>query len=136
MRHVRGPPSSSNIVRALNTFGSTGTGLNSVGAGGGKWVTTSGNSTPAQSQPSSPMRKEPSPFLFPSSTENSAFQQPALDQGRDSFLSQKMQRIMLDRVQVGKHSFSFGNVPCFYFIYVGKKSLLINLLGIQGCILF
>uniref|UniRef100_A0A1B6DIZ6 Hamartin n=1 Tax=Clastoptera arizonana TaxID=38151 RepID=A0A1B6DIZ6_9HEMI len=100
-RHVRGPPSSSNIVRALNNFGSTGTGLNSIGAGGGKWVSTSGNSTPVHSQPSSPMKKESSPFLYPTSTDHSAFQQIGLDGGRDSLPSQKMlDRIMLDRVQM------------------------------------
>lgn len=97
---VRGPPPSSNIARALNTFGSSGTGSSSGGLGNGKWGTTSGSSTPTHSQPSSPMKKEASPFRFPpSATEPPAFQQLSTEQRRDSLFSQKMQRIYLERAQ-------------------------------------
>ncbi|XP_054274204.1 hamartin [Macrosteles quadrilineatus] len=74
---VRAPPSNSNVPRALNTI----------------------TSSPSHSQPSSPMKKELSPFRFPSNSETSAFHQPH-DLRRDSLLSQKMQRIVSDRNQL------------------------------------
>lgn len=93
---VRGPPPSSNIARALNTFGS-----GSGGLGNGKRGTTSGSTTPTHSQPSSPMKKEASPFRFPPSAAEPS--QLPTDQRRDSLFSQKMQRICLERTQVCQH---------------------------------
>ncbi|XP_023715009.1 hamartin isoform X2 [Cryptotermes secundus] len=99
MRHLgRHPPVNSSVARALTSFSSS------------KWAgVTSGSSTPAQSQPSSPMKKEPSPFRFPpegSNSSKSAFEQPQRDsmpsafERRDSLFSQKIQRIQQDRIQV------------------------------------
>lgn len=99
MRHLgRHPPVNSGVARALTSFSSS------------KWAgVTSGSSTPAQSQPSSPMKKEPSPFRFPpegSNSSKSAFEQPQRDsmpsafERRDSLFSQKIQRIQQDRIQV------------------------------------
>lgn len=94
----RVPQLNSSVVRALNSFSSS------------KWGgVTSGSSTPNQSQPSSPMKKEPSPFRFPSESNNSsksAFEQPRRDsipstlERRDSLFSQKIQRVHQDRIQV------------------------------------
>jgi hypothetical protein len=99
MRHLgRQPPGNSSVSRALTSFGSS------------KWAgVTSGSSTPTQSQPSSPMKKEPSPFRFPpegNSSSKSAFEQPRRDsvpsafERRDSLFSQKIQRVQQDRIQV------------------------------------
>ncbi|KAJ9597282.1 hypothetical protein L9F63_011853, partial [Diploptera punctata] len=99
LRHMgRVPQLNSSVARALNSFGSS------------KWGgVTSGSSTPTQSQPSSPMKKEPSPFRFPSEGSNSsksAFEQPRRDsipsafERRDSLFSQKIQRVQQDRIQV------------------------------------
>lgn len=99
VRHLgRPPPVNSTVPRALTTFSTS------------KWAgVTSGSSTPTQSQPSSPMKKEPSPFRFPpegNSSSKSAFEQPRRDsipsafERRDSLLSQKMQRMQQDRIQV------------------------------------
>lgn len=94
----RHPPVNSGVARALTSFSSS------------KWGgMTSGSSTPTQSQPSSPMKKEPSPFRFPpegSNSSKSAFEQPQRDsvpstfERRDSLFSQKIQRMQQDRIQV------------------------------------
>ncbi|PSN42592.1 hypothetical protein C0J52_08706 [Blattella germanica] len=99
LRHMaRVPQLNSSVARALNSFSSS------------KWGgVTSGSSTPTQSQPSSPMKKEPSPFRFPpdgSNSSKSAFEQPRRDslhsilERRDSLFSQKIQRVHQDRIQV------------------------------------
>ncbi|XP_069705375.1 hamartin isoform X3 [Periplaneta americana] len=102
MRHLgRQPPVNSSVARALGSFS------------GSKWTgVTSGSSTPTQSQPSSPMKKEPSPFRFPpegsSNSSKSAFDQPRRDsipsafERRDSLFSQKIQRVHQDRIQVSE----------------------------------
>lgn len=115
MRHlVRQPPVNSSVARALTSFSSS------------KWAgVTSGSSTPTQSQPSSPMKKEASPFRFPpesSSSSKSAFEQPRRDsipsafERRDSLFSQKIQRVHQDRIQV---------TNLFYLLFVIKYSQLI-----------
>ncbi|KAK7868192.1 hypothetical protein R5R35_003057 [Gryllus longicercus] len=83
IRHLtpRHPPVTSSAVRALTTFSS------------GKWQgITSGSSTP-QSQPSSPMKKELSPFRFP---DNTAFEQPRRD-SVSSVIAQKLNNVHMDR---------------------------------------
>lgn len=98
-RHLgRHPPVNSSVARALTTFSST------------KWAgVTSGSATPTQSQPSSPMKKELSPFRFPaegSSSSKSAFERPRRDsipsafERRDSLSAQLIQRLQQDRIQV------------------------------------
>jgi hypothetical protein len=98
-RHLgRHPPVNSSVARALTSFSSS------------KWAgVTSGSSTPTHSQPSSPMKKELSPFRFPaegSSSSKSAFERPRRDsiasafERRDSLSSQKIQRLQQDRIQV------------------------------------
>lgn len=98
-RHLgRHPPVNSSVARALTSFSSS------------KWAgVTSGSSTPTHSQPSSPMKKELSPFRFPaegSSSSKSAFERPRRDsipsafERRDSLSAQKIQRLQQDRIQV------------------------------------
>ncbi|RZF49211.1 hypothetical protein LSTR_LSTR010941 [Laodelphax striatellus] len=88
IRHSgRGPPPiGSTVVRALNTS-----------------LAGAGHSSPVSSQPSSPMRKEPLPYRFP--TDNvSAFQQPvksSIDLKKESaFITQKMQKVLMERNQL------------------------------------
>ncbi|XP_075228593.1 tuberous sclerosis 1 protein hamartin isoform X1 [Lycorma delicatula] len=97
---TRCPPSvGSSVVRALNST----------------LVGPTGGSSPMHSQPSSPMKKEVSPFRFPPDN-CSAFQQlprnistctnsnqyDQIQARRDSFLSQRVQRIVLERIQVSE----------------------------------
>ncbi|GLV45534.1 Tsc1 [Carabus blaptoides fortunei] len=91
------PPVTSNVARALTTLNST------------KWSSlgASTGSTPSHSQPSSPMRKEPSPFRFP--TEGSAFETQQQSSHRKEILTatqskvnQKLFRIMQERTQVNE----------------------------------
>lgn len=89
----RAPPTNSSVVRALNSFGSS------------KWQgLTSNHSTPVQSQPSSPMRKEYSPFYFPSDTpsafENVRDSLSSTYEHRDPIIAQKLLRIQQERMQV------------------------------------
>lgn len=78
-------PSSSRVAKALNTFAPR------------NWSVGSGTTTPTHSQPSSPMRKEASPFNFPSDGRPaSAFSLPK----RDLYATQKLQRLIQDRNQV------------------------------------
>lgn len=80
----RVPPINSSAVRALG--GSTVT---------PRWPSLpSGTSTPSNSQPSSPMRKDPSPFKFP---QDSTFE---LNRRQNAAVSQKITRLIEDRSQV------------------------------------
>jgi len=122
-RHLgRHPPVNSSVARALTSFS------------GPKWTgVTSGSATPTQSQPSSPMKKELSPFRFPaegSSSSKSAFERPRRDsipsafERRDSLSAQLIQRLQQDRIQVTTLLCSFNSsvllelvcceIQCFY----------------------
>ncbi|XP_022201309.2 hamartin [Nilaparvata lugens] len=100
IRHSTGrgvPPIGSTVVRALNT---------SLGAG---------YSSPVSSQPSSPMRKDPQPYRFPTESV-SAFQQPlkttSIDLKKDSaFITQKMQKVLLERSQLNESREKGSPVP-------------------------
>lgn len=87
-------PVSSTTVRALTSLNSS------------KWpgLTASTGSTPSHSQPSSPMRKEPSPFRFP--TEGSAFEvSPSAmgnRSGREPPAFTKLMRVVQERSQVNE----------------------------------
>ncbi|XP_018331114.1 hamartin isoform X2 [Agrilus planipennis] len=78
MRHTASLPQNSNVVRALNSFG---TKTRSMG---------SSSTTPSHSQPSSPMRKETSPFNFDG--RHSAFGHPKKDHA-----VMKVQKLMHER---------------------------------------
>ncbi|XP_049814163.1 hamartin [Schistocerca nitens] len=92
VRHLVGrtPPANSNVVRALNPHGSA------------RWQSlASNNTTPSQSQPSSPMRKETSPFRFPSDSvsENRDIISSSYEH-RNTIFSQKLiSRIHQERMQ-------------------------------------
>lgn len=117
VRHLgRHPPVNSGVARALTSFSSS------------KWTgVTSGGSTPTQSQPSSPMKKEPSPFRFPpegSSSSKSAFEQPHRDsipsafERRDSLFSQKIQRMQQDRMQVTGLLYKINNYVLLFPLFI------------------
>lgn len=117
IRHLgRHPPVNSSVARALTSFSSS------------KWAgVTSGSSTPTQSQPSSPMKKEPSPFRFPpegSNSSKSAFEQPQRDsmpsafERRDSLFSQKIQRMQQDRIQVTGLLCKISNYILLHLFYL------------------
>lgn len=72
---IRSPHVGSSVVRGLTSFPKN----------------RSANTTPTHSQPSSPMRKEVSPFHFPSSGSGAV--------KRDSFINQKLQKLLYERSQ-------------------------------------
>ncbi|KAB0797056.1 hypothetical protein PPYR_11117 [Photinus pyralis] len=74
-------PHASTAVRALSNLGSR------------NWSIGSTSSTPGHSQPSSPMRKDVSPFSFPTETRLSAFGVPK----KETYTSQKIQKLVQDR---------------------------------------
>ncbi|XP_066991586.2 hamartin isoform X2 [Anabrus simplex] len=98
-------PINSQAVRALNSFGC------------GKWQGnfTSGSSTPCHSQPSSPMKKESSPFSFTGDNSISAFEQPRRDSTsetrRDIIATQKLQMVQRDIMQVNSEMQSSAERP-------------------------
>ncbi|KAJ8943931.1 hypothetical protein NQ314_009595 [Rhamnusium bicolor] len=84
--HTRSQPLNSNIARALTSF-------NKSRSSGSQ------TTTPTHSQPSSPMRKEISPFNFSSESKSgSAFVKPK----RDSVSNQKLTKLILERSQVAE----------------------------------
>lgn len=90
------PPVNSAVARALNSLGS--------GPVAHKWPSLpSGTSTPTSSQPSSPMKKDASPFKFP--TDNSAFE---LSVKRPAAVSQKIAKVLEDRTLAAA---AYQNVP-------------------------
>ncbi|KAG8232141.1 hypothetical protein J437_LFUL012151 [Ladona fulva] len=79
------PLLNSGVARALNTLG--------------KWPQPpSGGPTPSHSQPSSPMKKEPSPFRFPEGSAGSNSSHIIADR-RDSLFSQKIQRVRIEQLE-------------------------------------
>ncbi|XP_044767180.1 hamartin isoform X1 [Coccinella septempunctata] len=72
---IRSPHVGSSVVRGLTSFAKN----------------RSANTTPTHSQPSSPMRKEVSPFHFPSSSSGAV--------KRESFINQKLQKLLYERSQ-------------------------------------
>lgn len=82
LRHVpRVTPINSSVVRALNTFSTTERPrFRQAGSG----------TTPCHSEPSSPMKKEPSPFIFPGDS-SSAFHQPIFFKKMDRMISERTQ---------------------------------------------
>lgn len=92
---TRQVPQSSMAARALTSFNSR------------SRQSASGFVTPTNSQPSSPMRKDPSPFSFPPTDGKhcSAFGNPK----RENLTSQKVQRMLQDRnQQVSENNFLFS----------------------------
>lgn len=88
---VRAPPINSAVARALTNLG----GAHQSVVGGGipvRWPSLPSGATTPSSQPSSPMRKEPSPFKFPH--ESSAFE---LSRRHNTGVSQKIARLLEDR---------------------------------------
>lgn len=77
------PLGSTKAVKALNNFGTK------------SCSGPSGSNTPTHSQPSSPLRKDSSPFTFPVDPKGTAFYYPR----KDSYAQQKLQRVMLERQQ-------------------------------------
>ncbi|KAJ8924577.1 hypothetical protein NQ315_000726 [Exocentrus adspersus] len=84
-RSARSQPLNANFARALTSFSKTRSG--------------SQNTTPTHSQPSSPMRKEHSPFSF-SSESKSAFRKIK----REIVSSQKLNKLILERAQISESS--------------------------------
>ena len=82
----RSPPVNSTVVRALNNLG-------------GARPRSSTSSTPSQSQPSSPMKKEISPFRFP---ENHDFSNELTlgERRKESVVAQRINSIFQDRLNV------------------------------------
>lgn len=85
----RGPPLNSTVVRALNMSGNR--------------PRSSTSSTPSQSQPSSPMRKEISPFRFPEGHENNA-ESSFHEKRKESILTQKVSGMIQDNLNVAAHA--------------------------------
>lgn len=79
----RAPPVSSNVVRPLNLSGGR--------------TRSSTSSTPSQSQPSSPMKKEISPFRFPEGHENSA-ETSLYERRKESIITQKVSGLIQDNL--------------------------------------
>lgn len=85
----RPPPVNSTVARALNNF--TGT-----------WSRSSTSSTPSQSQPSSPMKKEISPFRFPEGhqTLEPTSETSSSDKRKESIFVQRINSIFQDRLSI------------------------------------
>lgn len=89
----------SNASRAITSFGKT-------------WSSQSGLGTPSNSQPSSPMRKDSTPFTFPvfeAKPHSSAFGYPK----KDSSSAQKIQKLLQerDRIQISSDDKKVSLVP-------------------------
>nr|XP_018900314.1 PREDICTED: hamartin isoform X1 [Bemisia tabaci]XP_018900315.1 PREDICTED: hamartin isoform X1 [Bemisia tabaci]XP_018900316.1 PREDICTED: hamartin isoform X1 [Bemisia tabaci] len=99
LRHVpRVTPINSSVVRALNTFSTTERPrFRQAGSG----------TTPCHSEPSSPMKKEPSPFIFPGDS-SSAFHQPIFFKKMDRMISERTQAIA-ETDDLQKQGFNLGS---------------------------
>lgn len=110
---ARSQPINSNIARALTSFSKN-------------RPSGSQNTTPTHSQPSSPMRKESSPFSFTSESK-SAFRKIK----RESVCNQKINKLISERSQVciyndyqEKASLIYiCYIICYYYIYKFKELL-------------
>lgn len=85
----RPPPVNSTVVRALNNLG-------------GARPRGSTSSTPSQSQPSSPMKKEVSPFRFPENHPLSDLNNEltTLERRKESIVAQRINSIFQDRLNI------------------------------------
>ncbi|KAK5642961.1 hypothetical protein RI129_009128 [Pyrocoelia pectoralis] len=84
IRASRSQLSHTSAVRALSNLGTR------------NWSIGSTSSTPGHSQPSSPMRKDASPFNFPTEARLSAFGIPK----KETYTLQKIQKLVQDRAHV------------------------------------
>lgn len=94
----RPPPVNSTVVRALNNLG-------------GPRPRSSTSSTPSQSQPSSPMKKEVSPFRFPESHALLDLGGEINERRKESVVVQKINSLFQDRLNVSESSPPLDKTP-------------------------
>lgn len=90
----RVPPVNSAVVRALNL--------------GGARPRSSTSSTPSQSQPSSPMKKEVSPFRFPEGQERNV-ETSLYERRKESIITQKVSGLIQDNLNAAAASANSSN---------------------------
>lgn len=94
----RPPPVNSTVVRALNNLG-------------GARPKGSTSSTPSQSQPSSPMKKESCPFRFPENHPDLNSELTPNEKRKESIVSQRINSIFQDRLNVNANASSDSPPP-------------------------